>query len=361
MAVGPALTKGDTVFPLNKLTNTIGRKDRITNVVPEVDLATVDEERAVSRKHAEATYQAGKMMLRDLGSTNGTTVNGQPLQLQVETELVDADQVSLGGFEVAFAAAIEWPEGVEAEWPPEEAAPAGTDTKLYETPETAVFRPDETAMLPPPAAGEVAEEPAAAESALAGAADVYTPAAEAEAPEVAGEAPDVVGEAPAEAPGAAGELEPAASELEPAMAGPEAMAEAPAEADTAPVPAVEEPVAAGATEPSAEAPLSFIPCTNHPHLPAVALCPGCLDPFCIDDLPERPGQPLACNRCAGIQMRLGVAAVEPIPVAAGGFPAPDAGQGGDFPPAMPTDAPGFAPPPAALDAAGEEKKKRWPF
>jgi pSer/pThr/pTyr-binding forkhead associated (FHA) protein len=307
MAVGPALTKGDTVFPLNKVTNTIGRKDRITNVVPEVDLATVDQDRAVSRKHAEVTYRAGKMMLRDLGSTNGTTVNGQPLQLQVETELVDADQVSLGGFEVAFAAAIEWPEGVEAEWPPEEAAPVGTDTKLYQAEETAVFRPDETAIIPPSAAGEAAEETATAESELAGAGDVY----------------------------------------------------APAEADAAPVPVAEDAAVAGAiaAEPSAEASMSFIPCTNHPHLPAVALCPGCLDPFCIDDLPERPGQPLACNRCAGIQMRLGVAA----PVAAGGFPTPDAGQGAGFPAPAAADAPDFAPPPAAPDAAGEEKKKRWPF
>ena len=338
MAVGPALTKGDTVFPLNKVTNTIGRKDRITNVVPEVDLATVDQDRAVSRKHAEVTYQAGKMMLRDLGSTNGTTVNGQPLQLQVETELVDADQVSLGGFEVAFAAAIEWPEGVEAEWPPEEAAPVGTDTKLYQAEETAVFRPDETAIIPPSAAGEVAEETATAESELAGAGDVYAPAAEAEASE------------------AAGEPELAAVE-------PEAVAGAPAEADAAPVPVAVDAAVAGAiaAEPSAEASMSFIPCTNHPHLPAVALCPGCLDPFCIDDLPERPGQPLACNRCAGIQMRLGVAAVEAAPVAAGGFPAPDAGQGAGFPAPAPADAPGFAPPPAAPDAAGEEKKKRWPF
>ena len=60
MAVGPALTHEDKVFPLNKLTNTIGRKDRITNLSPDVDLAPVDPERAVSRKHAEANYQGAR-------------------------------------------------------------------------------------------------------------------------------------------------------------------------------------------------------------------------------------------------------------------------------------------------------------
>src|SRR3979411_844947 len=98
MANGPALVLGQDVFPLNKVTNSIGRKDRITNMVPDVDLATIDDERAVSRKHAEAGYQSGKILLRDVGSTNGTTVNGESLQLQVERELADGDRVSLGGF-----------------------------------------------------------------------------------------------------------------------------------------------------------------------------------------------------------------------------------------------------------------------
>ncbi|HEV3233388.1 MAG TPA: FHA domain-containing protein [Candidatus Dormibacteraeota bacterium] len=316
MAIGPALTYGDKVFPLNKVTNSIGRKDRITNMVPDVDLATVDDERAVSRKHAEASYQAGKILLRDVGSTNGTTINGEALQLQVERELVDGDQVSLGGFEVVYAASAEWPAGVEAQWPAEPAV--ALETQVYHPEETAVMRPDETAVFAP---GELKEpaEAAPAESELAGAADVYTPAPEPEAP-------------PAEA-------------VAPAEAAP--VAEAPV-VEAAPAPE-EAPVAAA----SAEESMSFVPCTNHPHLPAVGLCPGCLDPFCIDCLPERPGQPLACNRCAGILMRLAAATAATPVAAAAAAPVATAPEAGGFPP----PAPNYAP----QAAAPEEKKKKWPF
>ncbi|MGB2940169.1 MAG: FHA domain-containing protein [Candidatus Dormiibacterota bacterium] len=347
MANGPAFKYGDQVFPLNKVTNTIGRKDRITNMVPDVDLATVDDERAVSRKHAEATYQSGKILLRDVGSTNGTTINGQALQLQVEGELADGDQVSLGGFEVVYAASAEWPAGVEAQWPAEQ--PVDLETQVYHPEETAVMRPDETAVFAQGALDQPAEA-APAESELAGAADVYTPAPEAEAPAEEGAAEPT--------PAAEAEPEAAAAEAAPAVEEAAPVAKTPA-VEAAPAPE-EAPVAAA----SAEESITFVPCTNHPHLPAVGLCPGCLDPFCIDCLPERPEQPLACNRCAGILMRLAAAtggtpwaAVAAAPVAtapeAAGFPPPSAGVARNYnpePPAQPTTP---APP--------EEKKKKWPF
>jgi hypothetical protein len=37
---------------------------------------------------------------------------------------------------------------------------------------------------------------------------------------------------------------------------------------------------------------------------AVGICPGCLDPFCVDCLPEGPDGLMVCNRCAGIYHRL---------------------------------------------------------
>jgi hypothetical protein len=52
----------------------------------------------------------------------------------------------------------------------------------------------------------------------------------------------------------------------------------------------------------------YVACSNHPHLPAIGLCPGCLEPFCVDCLPDRGDAPLACNRCAGISFRLSGAA-----------------------------------------------------
>lgn len=48
----------------------------------------------VSRKHARMTFQGGKYVLEDLGSTNGTFVNGQ--RLTSATVLKPGDVVSLG-------------------------------------------------------------------------------------------------------------------------------------------------------------------------------------------------------------------------------------------------------------------------
>ena len=48
----------------------------------------------ISRKHARLTFQGGKYVLEDLGSTNGTFVNGQRLAGPVV--LKSGDVVSLG-------------------------------------------------------------------------------------------------------------------------------------------------------------------------------------------------------------------------------------------------------------------------
>ncbi|MFN8411778.1 MAG: FHA domain-containing protein [Anaerolineales bacterium] len=82
MRSGP--TPGVT-FPLEGDQLTIGR-DSVNGV------AINDAE--VSRKHARLTFQGGKYVLEDLGSTNGTFVNGQRLAGPVV--LKAGDVVSLG-------------------------------------------------------------------------------------------------------------------------------------------------------------------------------------------------------------------------------------------------------------------------
>ncbi|MCK6585799.1 MAG: FHA domain-containing protein, partial [Anaerolineales bacterium] len=82
MRSGP--TPGVT-FPLDGDQLTIGRDS--TNGV-----AINDAE--ISRKHARLMFQGGKYVLEDLGSTNGTFVNGQRLAGPVV--LKPGDVVSLG-------------------------------------------------------------------------------------------------------------------------------------------------------------------------------------------------------------------------------------------------------------------------
>jgi predicted component of type VI protein secretion system len=82
MRSGP--TPGRT-FPLEGDQLTIGRES--SNA-----LAINDAE--ISRKHSRLTFQGGKYVLEDLGSTNGTFVNGQRLAGPVV--LKPGDVVSLG-------------------------------------------------------------------------------------------------------------------------------------------------------------------------------------------------------------------------------------------------------------------------
>ena len=49
----------------------------------------------VSRTHAEIHYQDGSFWLRDLGSTNGTRVNGKPLEKMVDHPLSSNDAIEL--------------------------------------------------------------------------------------------------------------------------------------------------------------------------------------------------------------------------------------------------------------------------
>jgi pSer/pThr/pTyr-binding forkhead associated (FHA) protein len=57
----------------------------------------------VSRKHAQATLQDGVITLVDLGSTNGTFVNGEQLQPNTPRQLTQGDKLSFGGVEVVMS------------------------------------------------------------------------------------------------------------------------------------------------------------------------------------------------------------------------------------------------------------------
>ena len=56
----------------------------------------------VSRRHAEVRTQGSQFVIVDLGSTNGTKVNGQ--RITGEQQLADADIISFGGIHIRFEA-----------------------------------------------------------------------------------------------------------------------------------------------------------------------------------------------------------------------------------------------------------------
>ncbi|MGI8813698.1 MAG: protein kinase domain-containing protein [Pyrinomonadaceae bacterium] len=64
-------------FTLQKDENLLGRRDPMSNIFPEVDLSKFDPQTKISRRHARIWREAGKFMVEDLGSSNGTILESQ--------------------------------------------------------------------------------------------------------------------------------------------------------------------------------------------------------------------------------------------------------------------------------------------
>lgn len=85
---------GPYFFTLAKAVNLIGRRSEARAIVPEVPL---DFDDAVSHRHALLTRsEDGSLVLRDIGSSNGTRLNGTDVQPLVDMPLKDGDQITLG-------------------------------------------------------------------------------------------------------------------------------------------------------------------------------------------------------------------------------------------------------------------------
>jgi ribosomal protein L40E len=75
----------------------MGRVDPETNEAPEIDLSDFGaQEKGVSRRHAAILRKEGSLHVVDLGSYNGTFLNGQRLIAEQPRVLRDGDDVRLG-------------------------------------------------------------------------------------------------------------------------------------------------------------------------------------------------------------------------------------------------------------------------
>lgn len=83
----------------NTPTITIGRADRLRNAIPTIDLSAENAIMlGVSRLHAKLLYAEGRFYLKDMGSTNGTWLNQQRLELYEILPIQRGDQIRLGHF-----------------------------------------------------------------------------------------------------------------------------------------------------------------------------------------------------------------------------------------------------------------------
>lgn len=74
--------------------NLIGRTSQSRAIYPEIPL---DSDDAVSHRHALLSRDSGgKVILRDIGSANGTRLNGRDVQPLTDVVLHDGDELTLG-------------------------------------------------------------------------------------------------------------------------------------------------------------------------------------------------------------------------------------------------------------------------
>jgi pSer/pThr/pTyr-binding forkhead associated (FHA) protein len=82
---------------------TIGRSDRAVGWVQDIDLR--DEEEAaqvVARRHVKIVARSGRHYMEDLGSANGTKLNGARIRINELRLLSPGDHLWLGGCVLAY-------------------------------------------------------------------------------------------------------------------------------------------------------------------------------------------------------------------------------------------------------------------
>ena len=76
---------------------TIGRIDPVTGIRPDVDLANVDNQRSVSRRHSKIVHQGGEFrIIEEIGTMNGTFVNGLRIPTGSPVPIKDGDRIRCG-------------------------------------------------------------------------------------------------------------------------------------------------------------------------------------------------------------------------------------------------------------------------
>ncbi len=76
---------------------TLGRTDTRANVYPDIDLTPYGgSETGVSRSHASLQYKNRTLFITDLGSSNGTYINGQRLHPNKPEPVTIGDMIVLG-------------------------------------------------------------------------------------------------------------------------------------------------------------------------------------------------------------------------------------------------------------------------
>lgn len=90
----PPADAASFTIELRKELSLIGRTSQSRAIFPEI---AIDFDDAVSHRHALLNRDGGgRLLLRDIGSSNGTRLNGKDVEPMTDVELHDGDELTLG-------------------------------------------------------------------------------------------------------------------------------------------------------------------------------------------------------------------------------------------------------------------------
>lgn len=82
---------------------TVGRRDPVTGINPDIDLTPADAQRSISRRHAKIFRRGEKFYLREeIGTMNGTFINSERVETGVPVEFHEGDEVRFGLIKTIF-------------------------------------------------------------------------------------------------------------------------------------------------------------------------------------------------------------------------------------------------------------------
>lgn len=96
---GAALSLVHRVFPLVKAPHAAGGPVSLGRT-SENDVAI--PEYSISKRHCTFALEDGMMAIHDCGSTNGTLINGAPLEKEAHVPLCGGEQITMGRFTFLF-------------------------------------------------------------------------------------------------------------------------------------------------------------------------------------------------------------------------------------------------------------------
>ena len=99
------LDYGELVAVPERKEVTLGRASSDQPIIPDIDLTPFNAYKAgVSRLHASIRVNGDKMAIVDLGSANGTQLNGEKIEPNVPYDLMHGDVVKLGRLKIQILA-----------------------------------------------------------------------------------------------------------------------------------------------------------------------------------------------------------------------------------------------------------------